>query len=297
MPYGPESTISRSLRAAIDAVDDQILALLDRRAEVVREVGRRKRERREAFHVPQRERAVLERLTAAANGAFPREAVRPVFREIMSACLSLESPLVVVVPGARGDVQPPGRQDPVRAVGALSARRQPGRGVPRGGAGRRLRRRARRGSVGGAGHARARPFHRFGPADRRRDRHRGGARAAHAHRARRRASSGCSRTRWRRPAARRGWSRRCGGAAVVAAPSAAAAAAMAREDLHAAALAPALAAELFDLVVAKPRLDDGPADVARFLVLGRARRRGRPATTRPACSSAWTTSRGGSPRC
>jgi chorismate mutase/prephenate dehydratase len=60
-----------------------------------------------------------------------------------------------------------------------------------------------------------------------------------------------------------------GGAAVVAAPSAAAAAALARDDVHGAALAPALAAELFDLVVAKPRLDDGPADVARFLVLGR----------------------------
>jgi chorismate mutase/prephenate dehydratase len=60
-----------------------------------------------------------------------------------------------------------------------------------------------------------------------------------------------------------------GGAAVVAAPSAAAAAAMAREDSKSAALAPALAAELFDLVVARPRLDDGPADVARFLVLGR----------------------------
>jgi chorismate mutase/prephenate dehydratase len=60
-----------------------------------------------------------------------------------------------------------------------------------------------------------------------------------------------------------------GGAAVVAAPSAAAAAAMAREDSRSAALAPALAAELFDLVVAKPRLDDGPADVGRFLVVGR----------------------------
>jgi chorismate mutase/prephenate dehydratase len=56
---------------------------------------------------------------------------------------------------------------------------------------------------------------------------------------------------------------------VVAAPSAAAAAAVARDDVHAAALAPALAAELFDLVVAKPRLDDGPVDVARFLMLGR----------------------------
>src|SRR5215468_3413344 len=99
MPGGPETDDLAALRAAIDSVDDQILGLLDRRAEVVREVGRLKRERRESFHVPQRERAVLARLTAAARGAFPREAVRPVFREIMSACLSLESPLVVSYPG------------------------------------------------------------------------------------------------------------------------------------------------------------------------------------------------------
>ena len=52
MPDGPSSDDLATLRAAIDAVDDQILALLDRRAEVVREVGRHKRERREAFHVP-----------------------------------------------------------------------------------------------------------------------------------------------------------------------------------------------------------------------------------------------------
>src|SRR4051794_16090418 len=87
------------LREQIDELDNQMLALLDRRAEVVKRVGEIKRSRRETFHVPNRERAVLARLTAAANGAFPREAVRPVFREIMSACLSLESPLVVAYPG------------------------------------------------------------------------------------------------------------------------------------------------------------------------------------------------------
>src|SRR4051812_35267716 len=99
MPDGPGSDELAKLRVAIDAVDNQILALLDRRAEVVREVGRHKRERPEAFHVPQRERAVLARLSAAARGAFPRQAVRPVFREIMSACLSLENTLAVSYPG------------------------------------------------------------------------------------------------------------------------------------------------------------------------------------------------------
>jgi chorismate mutase/prephenate dehydratase len=47
------------------------------------------------------------------------------------------------------------------------------------------------------------------------------------------------------------------------------AAASARDDGRSAALAPAMAADLFDLAVAKARLDDGPADVARFLVLGK----------------------------
>jgi chorismate mutase/prephenate dehydratase len=59
------------------------------------------------------------------------------------------------------------------------------------------------------------------------------------------------------------------GAAVVAAPSASAAAALARDDARGAAVAPALAGELYDLAVASAQLDDGPADVARFLVLGR----------------------------
>src|SRR5215471_5475149 len=98
-PGSPSDPELASLRDQIDALDDQMLALLDRRAEVVRRVGELKRSRSESFHVPQRERAVLARLTAAARGAFPREAVRPVFREIMSACLSLESPLVVSYPG------------------------------------------------------------------------------------------------------------------------------------------------------------------------------------------------------
>jgi chorismate mutase len=42
MPGEPDDDLTM-LRVQIDRVDDQILALLDRRAEVVREVGRRKR--------------------------------------------------------------------------------------------------------------------------------------------------------------------------------------------------------------------------------------------------------------
>jgi len=268
MSGGPAADDLAKLRAAIDGVDDQILALLDRRAEVVREVGRHKRERREAFHVPQRERAVLARLTAAANGAFPREAVRPVFREIMSACLSLESPLVVSYPGPEATFSHLAGKTrfglsalyrPAASLGEVF--REVGRGADYGVVP------VEEASEGLVTHA----LDHFIDSD---------LlivgeiviEAAHALLTHTGATAGIERVFAHPVAAARcaaGLVEAVGGAAVVAAPSAAAAAAMARDDVHAAALAPALAAELFDLVVAKPRLDDGPVDVARFLMLGR----------------------------
>ena len=93
------------LRRSIDAVDDQILALLDRRASIVADVAREKQARGLPLHDPEREREVLERLAAkGAGGAgrFPREAIVAVYREVMSACLSLEAPLTVAFLGPEG---------------------------------------------------------------------------------------------------------------------------------------------------------------------------------------------------
>jgi chorismate mutase/prephenate dehydratase len=93
-----------SLRQAIDAVDDQVLALLNRRAALAAEVGRLKAAAAPGalFHAPAREREVLARLEAAGGGPFPASAVRTVFQEIMSACLSLEKPLRVAFLGPEG---------------------------------------------------------------------------------------------------------------------------------------------------------------------------------------------------
>ncbi|WP_243287138.1 prephenate dehydratase [Geothrix terrae] len=92
------------LRQAIDAVDDQVLALLNRRAALAAEVGRLKTAAapEAPFHAPAREREVLARLEAASAGPFPAPAVRTVFQEIMSACLSLEKPLRVAFLGPEG---------------------------------------------------------------------------------------------------------------------------------------------------------------------------------------------------
>jgi chorismate mutase/prephenate dehydratase len=89
------------LRRRIDEIDSEILRLLNRRADLVLDVGRVKTERNLDFHVPQREEEIYRRLLEENAGPFPAQAVRPVFREIISACLSLEHPLRVGYLGPR----------------------------------------------------------------------------------------------------------------------------------------------------------------------------------------------------
>jgi len=66
---------------------------------VVIEVGHAKAGKQKEFYVPSREQAIYERLTGANPGPFPGEAIRRVFREIISASLSLEQPMKVAFLG------------------------------------------------------------------------------------------------------------------------------------------------------------------------------------------------------
>ena len=91
------------LRTQIDAIDEAILGLLERRANVAEQAAQAKREAGAAsFYDPERERAVLDRLATKGAGKFPSQAIRPVFREIMSGCLSLQTPITVVFLGPEG---------------------------------------------------------------------------------------------------------------------------------------------------------------------------------------------------
>ena len=89
----------KNLRDKIDHIDDQILELLNNRARVVLDVGKAKAGESREFYVPSRERAIFERLQAANSGPFPNESVCRVFREIISASLSLELPMKVAFLG------------------------------------------------------------------------------------------------------------------------------------------------------------------------------------------------------
>lgn len=89
----------KKLRNEIDRLDDRILSLLNKRARIVLEIGRIKRRENASFYSPQRESEILQRLTAINKGPFPNDALRILFREILSASLSLEEPLKVACLG------------------------------------------------------------------------------------------------------------------------------------------------------------------------------------------------------
>ena len=88
-------------RTRIDAIDDEILGLLDERARLARAIGDEKSQQGAGMHDPERERAVIARLLARA-GDFPEHGIRAVFREVMSACLALEQTLDIAYLGPPG---------------------------------------------------------------------------------------------------------------------------------------------------------------------------------------------------
>jgi chorismate mutase/prephenate dehydratase len=89
------------IRNSIDGIDDQILDLLNQRARLVIAVGTLKRGEKRDFYVPSREREIYERLASKNSGPFPSEALKSVFREIISASLALESPMKVAFLGPK----------------------------------------------------------------------------------------------------------------------------------------------------------------------------------------------------
>ena len=90
------------LRDDIDRIDDEILVLLARRAEVVAKIRDAKRQAGAASHDPERERAVLTRVAHKGAGTFPAEAIARVFREVMSASVSMQAPVTIAFLGPEG---------------------------------------------------------------------------------------------------------------------------------------------------------------------------------------------------
>jgi chorismate mutase/prephenate dehydratase len=80
-----------SLRRALDRIDDELLATLNRRAEVSQQIGQLKAAAGEPGFDPVRESQVLDRLSAESAGPLSPEAVRAVFRELISGSRAIQT--------------------------------------------------------------------------------------------------------------------------------------------------------------------------------------------------------------
>lgn len=92
-------------RIQIDAVDQQLIRLLNERAELVHQIGEIKKKDGLDIYVPGREEALLKKLCAlntAQNGKLTERAIRAIFREVMSAALALENDLKIAYLGPVG---------------------------------------------------------------------------------------------------------------------------------------------------------------------------------------------------
>ena len=92
------------LRARIDALDEQIQALINERAACAQAVADVKLETDgdAHFYRPEREVAILRRVSERNTGPLPDEEMVRLFREIMSACPALEKPLTIAYLGPEG---------------------------------------------------------------------------------------------------------------------------------------------------------------------------------------------------
>lgn len=91
-----------AIRKEIDTVDQELLRLFNRRAELSVEVGRIKATEPGIIFKPMREREVLDGLAAKNPGPLPEEHLRAIWREIFSSSRALQRPQNVAYLGPEG---------------------------------------------------------------------------------------------------------------------------------------------------------------------------------------------------
>ncbi|MGJ7610786.1 MULTISPECIES: prephenate dehydratase [unclassified Variovorax] len=106
-PTPPSSSADKSeglsdLRVQIDSLDQRLLSLLNERAHVAELVGEVKKREGTPFFRPDRVAQVIDKMQKSNGGPLKDLHVAAIWREIMSACLALESPQRVAVLGPEG---------------------------------------------------------------------------------------------------------------------------------------------------------------------------------------------------
>lgn len=94
------SDMLKKLRSQIDAIDEQMLTLVNERAKLAREIGGLKEDG--VIYRPEREAQVLRRLQAVNAGPLSNEGVSQIFRAVMANCRALEKELSIAFLGPLG---------------------------------------------------------------------------------------------------------------------------------------------------------------------------------------------------
>ena len=87
------------LRNNIDRIDRNIVKLLNERFEYVKGVGEWKNSNSHAIYVPEREKALLEKLESINTGPVQNTTLKAIYREVMSGAIALEHPVKIAYLG------------------------------------------------------------------------------------------------------------------------------------------------------------------------------------------------------
>jgi len=90
------------LRRQIDAIDEELVAILNQRAEIVVRIGKLKSEGDTPIYAPDREKVVLDKIRSANKGPLPDKTLAAIYRELMSGSFALEKPLRIAYLGPQG---------------------------------------------------------------------------------------------------------------------------------------------------------------------------------------------------
>jgi chorismate mutase/prephenate dehydratase len=98
----PKNKELEPLRNQIDQIDDRLLNLINDRVRLASEIGSRKTGLGAPVYRPEREVQILDRLIKSSQGPLSEDAIKTIFREIISAARGVEALLTVAVLGPKG---------------------------------------------------------------------------------------------------------------------------------------------------------------------------------------------------
>ena len=94
----------KKLRDKIDLIDDKLLNLIQSRADIASKIGELKAtlDKKTSFYKPDRESKILKNILAKSEGPLADSKVRSIYKELISACLSIEETIKVGFLGPEG---------------------------------------------------------------------------------------------------------------------------------------------------------------------------------------------------